>query len=145
RPGSTRPDETAARNLIEWLETSVDHGAEARPNPGRPLIHRLNRAEYANAIQDLLSLQIDAAALRPPDDSAYGFDNMAEALGFSPLLQERYVAAAMKIGALAVGDPRVTPSSETYVIRQDLSQDQHIEGLPLGTVGGTRVLHNFPV
>jgi hypothetical protein len=144
-PGAARPDETAARNLISWLETSLDRAAEARPNPGRPLIHRLNRAEYANAIRDLLSLQIDAAALLPPDDSAYGFDNMAEALGFSPLLQERYVGAAMKIGALAVGDPRVTPSSETYVIRQDLSQDQHIEGLPLGTLGGTRVLHNFPV
>src|SRR5215813_3109987 len=144
-PGVSRPDEATAHNLISWLESSLDRAAEASPNPGRPLIHRLNRAEYANAIRDLLSLQIDAAALLPPDDSAFGFDNMAEALGFSPLLQERYVAAAMKIGALAVGDPRVTPSSETYVIRQDLSQDQHIEGLPLGTVGGTRVLHNFPV
>jgi hypothetical protein len=144
-PGVARPDEAAAHNLISWLETSLDRAAETTPNPGRPLIHRLNRAEYANAIRDLLSLQIDAAALLPPDDSAYGFDNMAEALGFSPLLQERYVGAAMKIGALAVGDTRVTPSSETYVIRQDLSQDQHIEGLPLGTVGGTRVIHNFPV
>src|SRR5215471_2135473 len=144
-PGVTRPDEPAAHNFISWLETSLDRPAEASPNPGRPLIHRLNRAEYANAIRDLLSLQIDAAALLPPDDSAYGFDNMAEALGFSPLLQERYVGAALKIGALAVGDTRVTPSSETYVIRQDLSQDQHIEGLPLGTVGGTRVIHNFPV
>src|SRR5215831_10638603 len=143
--GAARPDEAATHNLITWLETSLDRAAEASPNPGRPLIHRLNRAEYANAIRDLLSLQIDAASLLPPDDSAYGFDNMAEALGFSPLLQERYVGAAMKIGALAVGDTRVTPSSETYVIRQDLSQDQHIEGLPLGTVGGTRVIHNFPV
>ncbi len=144
-PGAARPDEAAAHNLVAWLEESLDRVAAANPNPGRPLIHRLNRAEYANAIRDLLALQIDAAALLPPDDSAYGFDNMAEALGFSPLLQERYVAAAMKIGALAVGDPRLSPSGETYVIRQDLSQDQHIEGLPLGTAGGTRVLHNFPV
>ena len=98
-----------------WLEESLDRVAAANPNPGRPLIHRLNRAEYANAIRDLLALQIDAAALLPPDDSAYGFDNMADALGFSPLLQERYVAAAMKIGALAVGDPHLSPSGETYV------------------------------
>src|SRR5215831_20277680 len=80
-PGVSRPDEATAHNFISWLETSMDHAAEARPDPGRPLIHRLNRAEYANVIRDLLSLQIDAAALLPPDDSAYGFDNMAEALG----------------------------------------------------------------
>jgi len=108
-------------------------------------VHRLNRAEYANAIRDLLSLEIDAATLLPPDDSAYGFDNMSEALGFSPLLEERYVGAAMKIGALAVGDTHISPSSETYRLRQDLSQDQHVEGMPLGTVGGTRVVHNFPL
>src|SRR5215471_2904785 len=72
-PGATRPDETAAHNLISWLEASLDRAAEVHSNPGRPLIHRLNRAEYANAIRDLLSLQIDAAALLPPDDSAYGF------------------------------------------------------------------------
>ena len=144
-PGSARPDQTSVHDFVASLETALDHAAEAAPNPGHPLVHRLNRAEYANAIRDLLSVEIDAAALLPPDDSAFGFDNMSEALGFSPLLQERYVAAAMKIGALAVGDPGVSPSSETYRIRQDLSQDQHIEGMPLGTVGGTRVVHNFPV
>ena len=80
-----------------------------------PLIHRLNRAEYANAVRDLLALHIDAAALLPPDEIRLGLRNMADALGFSPLLQERYVAAAIKIGALAVGDPRVSPSGETYV------------------------------
>jgi hypothetical protein len=144
-PGSSRPDQTSVHEFVASLETALDHAAEAAPNPGHPLVHRLNRTEYANAIRDLLSVEIDAAALLPPDDSAFGFDNMSEALGFSPLLQERYVAAAMKIGALAVGDPRVSPSSETYRIRQDLSQDQHIEGMPLGTAGGTRVVHNFPV
>src|SRR5207249_3032128 len=128
-----------------WLEAQLDRAANANPNPGRPLLHRLNRTEYANAIRDLLALEIDAASLLPPDDSAYGFDNISDALGFSPLLQERYLSAAMKIGALAVGDPRVSPAGETYRLRQDLSQDQHIEGLPLGTIGGTRVRHNFPL
>jgi len=144
-PGSPRPDQAAVHDFVASLETALDHAAAAAPDPGHPLVHRLNRTEYANVIRDLLSVEIDAASLLPPDDSAFGFDNMSEALGFSPLLQERYVAAAMKIGALAVGDSRVSASSETYRIRQDLSQDQHIEGMPLGTVGGTRVLHNFPV
>jgi mono/diheme cytochrome c family protein len=142
-PGASRPDAASAQKWTRWLETQLDRAAEAHPNPGRPLLHRLNRTEYANAIRDLLALDIDAASLLPPDDSAYGFDNISDALGLSPSLQERYLAAAMKIGALAVGDPRVTPGSETYRIRQDVSQDQHLEGLPLGTVGGTQVRHNF--
>src|SRR5438552_18998005 len=137
-PGAARPDQAASQNLTGWLESQLDRAAAANPNPGRPLLHRLNRTEYANAIRDLLALEIDAASLLPPDDSAYGFDNISDALGFSPLLQERYLSAAMKIGALAVGDPRVSPAGETYRIRQDLSQDQHIEGMPLGTIGGTR-------
>src|SRR6185436_8707470 len=111
----------------------------------RPLLHRLNRTEYVNAIRDLLALDIDGASLLPPDDSAYGFDNISDALGISPSLQERYLSAALKIGALAIGDSHVSPGGETYRIRQDLSQDQHIEGMPLGTIGGTRVLHNFPL
>jgi hypothetical protein len=142
-PGSPRPSSADVQNLVSSLESALDRAADAKPDPGRPLIHRLNRAEYANAVRDLLDLNIDAAVLLPPDDSAFGFDNMSEALGFSPLLQERYVAAAMKLGALAVGDTRVSAASETYRIRQDLSQDQHIEGLPLGTIGGTQVRHNF--
>ena len=144
-PGSPRPDETSIQALIKSLASNIDTAAETKPDPGRPLIHRLNRAEYANAVRDLLALNIDAAALLPPDDSAFGFDNMAEALGFSPLLQERYVSTAMKLGALAVGDPHAQPASETYRIRQDLSQDQHIEGLPLGTTGGLEIRHNFPL
>ena len=109
------------------------------------MLHRLNRAEYANAIRDLLHLDVDAATLLPPDDSAYGFDNVADVLGVSPSLQERYLAAASQISALAVGDVAIRPSSETYRVRQDLSQNQHIDGLPLGTIGGIRVSHFFPV
>jgi len=144
-PGAKRPDLETYHNLTAWLEGQLDQAAETTPHPGRPILHRLNRSEYSNAIRDLLDLQVDAASLLPPDDSAYGFDNISDALGVSPALQERYLAAALKIGALAVGDPKVTPGSETRRIRQDLSQDQHIEGLPLGTVGGTLVRYNFPL
>ncbi len=144
-PGSPRPERPATRNLVSWLATELDKAAAATPNPGRPLLHRLNRTEYVNAIRDLLALDIDGASFLPPDDSAYGFDNISDALGLSPSLQERYLSAAIKIGALAVGDPQVSAGGETYRIRQDLSQDQHLEGMPLGTIGGTRVRHNFPV
>jgi len=144
-PGLPQPDPAARQSLISYLEDQLDRAAEAHPNPGRPVLHRLNRAEYANAVRDLLALDIDAASLLPPDDSAYGFDNISDALGLSPSLQEHYLSAALKIGALAVGDPHVTPGSETWRIKQDLSQNQHIEGLPLGTIGGTRVLYNFPL
>ncbi len=142
-PGMPQPDQPTRKGFISYLEDQLDRAAEARPNPGRPILHRLNRAEYANAIRDLLALDIDAASLLPPDDAAYGFDNISDALGLSPALQEHYLSAALKIGALAVGDPHVTPGSETYRIKQDLSQNQHIEGMPLGTIGGTRVRYNF--
>ncbi len=144
-PGLPQPDPAGRQSFITYLEEQLDHAAEAHPNPGRPVLHRLNRAEYANAIRDLLALNIDAASLLPPDDAAYGFDNISDALGLSPALQEHYLSAALKIGALAVGDPNVTPGSETYRIKQDLSQNRHIEGMPLGTIGGTSVAYNFPL
>lgn len=143
--GMPRPDEATYARLLSSLETQLDRAAEAHPDPGRPVIHRMNRAEYANAIHDLLALDVDSASLLPPDDSAYGFDNISDVLGLSPALQEHYLAAAIKIGALAVGDTHLAPGSETYQIRQDLSQDQHVEGLPLGTIGGTMVRENFPL
>ena len=132
--------------LVGWLEGELDRAAAAAPNPGGPIrLHRLNRAEYGNAIRDLLDLEIDPVALLPPDDSAFGFDNIADALGVSPVLMERYLVAAGKISALAVGDVNVSPAAETYRIRGDVSQDRHVEDLPLGTVGGTLVRHVFPV
>ena len=100
-----RPRDALGALAAAALETALDRAAAARPNPGRPMLHRLNRAEYANAIRDLLALDVDAATLLPPDDSAYGFDNIADVLGVSPSLQERYLAAAARISALAVGDP----------------------------------------
>jgi mono/diheme cytochrome c family protein len=144
-PGLPRPDPATRAEFIEYLETSLDGAAQANPQPGRPLLHRLNRSEYVNAIRDLLALDVDGAALLPPDDSAYGFDNISDVLGLSPALQERYLSAALKIGAMAVGDRKVAPGSQTYRLPQDLSQNQHIEGMPLGTIGGMRVRYNFPL
>jgi hypothetical protein len=141
--GMPRPDAATYHDLAGWLEEQIDQSAA--PYAGSPILHRLNRSEYANAVRDLLALDIDAAALLPPDDSAFGFDNVSDALGVSPSLQEHYLDAALKIGALAVGDPKIAPGSESWRIRQDLSQDEHVNGLPLGTVGGTVVRYNFPL
>ncbi len=143
--GSPRPDPETQRALVAWLQTSLDSAAAARPDPGRPLVHRLNRSEYANAIRDLLALDVDPTSLLPPDDSAYGFDNIADVLGASPVLLERYLSAAGKLSALAVGDPDSGPAGETFRVRQDASQDVHIEGLPLGTVGGIFAKTNLPL
>jgi hypothetical protein len=105
----------------------------------------LNRAEYQNAIHDLLALDIDGPAYLPADDASYGFDNVASVLGLSPALQERYVSAAAKISRLAVGDPATSPVVDTYRVRSDISQDKHFEGLPFGTRGGALIHHNFPL
>jgi hypothetical protein len=142
--GMPRPDEASYTALTTWLESELDRAAASAPNPGRPLIRRLNRSEYANAVRDLLDLDVDVSSMLPPDDSAFGFDNIADMLGTSPALLERYLVAADRVSALAVGAP-VAPGSDVYRIRQDRSQDQHIEGLPLGSVGGLVVTHNFPL
>ena len=141
--GVRRPDQKTTDSLITWLESELDR-TSAR-SPGRPVLRRLNRAEYANAIRDLLGLEVDVAALLPPDVSAFGFDNVSDAQGSSPALLQAYLAAARKISASAVGDPRIATGSDTYSVRQDLSQDVHLEGQPLGTVGGMRARHTFPV
>jgi hypothetical protein len=142
--GARRPDRATYDRLIDGLEVSLDRAAVAHPHAGRPLLHRLNRSEYANAIRDLFGLDVDVSSLLPPDDAAYGFDNVADALGSSPALMQAYLAAARKISLVVAGAAQVAPSSETYSVRQDLSQDQHLEGLPLGTVGGLRARHAFP-
>jgi hypothetical protein len=143
--GAPRPDQSAATALIAHLTRELDRAALAKPNPGRGLIHRLNRIEYENAIRDLFSLEIDASAMLPPDDAAYGFDNIADALGVSPVLLERYLTAADKITSLAVGDPETQTAGQTFRIRQDASQDTHIEGLPIGTVGGILAKTTLPL
>ena len=144
--GLPRPDTAAYESLASGLEAALDTAAVSRPQPGAPWLHRLNRNEYANAIRDLLALEIDAATLLPADDAAAGFDNNAGALGISPTLLERYLSAAAKISALAVGDATLLgPTSQTYVVRGDMSQDAHVEGLPLGTRGGVLARHTFPL
>jgi hypothetical protein len=141
--GSPRPDAATYERLLRDLIIRLD-GANSKARPSAPLLHRLNRAEYANAIRDLLGLHVDVSSLLPPDNSAYGFDNVAEALGNSPAQLQAYLNAARKISAIAVGDHEIPPGSDTYTVPQDLSQDQHLEDLPLGTVGGMHVRHIFP-
>ena len=143
--GAPRPDKAAAEGLVSYLETSLDRTAAANPNPGRALLHRLNRTEYGNAIRDLLGLEVDVTSLLPPDDAAYGFDNIADLLGVSPVLLERYLNAAWKISSLAVGDPKTSAAVQTYRLPPELSQYNHIDGLPVGTRGGTVITHNFPL
>ena len=143
--GVPRPDEATRRALISRLEGVLDRAARSRPNPGRPLVHRLNRAEYANAIRDLLAVDLDVSSLLPPDDSSAGFDNNADVLGLSPVLLESYLTAAERISALAIGDPKTPPMGELFRVRQDESQDRHIEGLPLGTVGGLLIPTTLPL
>ena len=137
-PPSDAPQPAALERaaLVSWLERRLDRAAAESLEPGPSLVRRLNRAEYANAVRDLLHVEIDATALLPPDDSAYGFDNIADALNTSPAHVEQYLSAAGKIAALAVGDPDTGPAAQTFRIRQDESQDIPVIGMPLGTVGG---------
>ena len=143
--GMPRPDAATTEGLASWLETSLDRAAGAAPHPGTPALRRLNRAEYANAIRDLFALDVDTSILLPPDDSSSGFDNNADVLGVSPALLEKYLSAARKISALAVGDAQISASTDTYRTPPDITQSQHIDGLPLGTRGGLAVRHTFPL
>jgi hypothetical protein len=143
--GMARPAQAELDGLATYLETSLGQAAAAKVNPGRSPLRRLNRAEYSNAVRDLLNLDTDASELLPPDDESNGFDNIADVLRFSPSLMEHYLSASWNISRLAVGNPQVAPSTAVYRVRPDLSQDQHIEGLPLGSRGGIAVRHNFPV
>ena len=143
--GSPRPDDRVSRQVGAWLAAELDRAAAARPNPGQPLLRRLNRTEYANAIRDLLALDVDTSSLLPPDDSAYGFDTIGDVLTVSPALLDRYLSAADRISALAVGDVSIGAGATTYRVPHDRSQDQHLEGLPLGTVGGLLTTHTFPL
>ena len=104
--GMPRPDKPAYDGFASWLENELDRAAAAKPNPGRAGVHRLNQFEYTNAVRDLLALEIDGRSLLPSDESGYGFDNIADVLSVSPGLLERYMIAAQKIGALALGDPK---------------------------------------
>jgi mono/diheme cytochrome c family protein len=144
--GMPRPERATLDGLAGWLETQLDLAAAARPNPGRtePL-HRLNRAEYRNAVRDVLGLDLDVSPLLPPDDSSYGFDNIAGVLKLSPTLMERYLSAALKVSRLAVGSAGPSGTIDYFRVADDLAQDRHVDGLPLGTRGGLRVSYVFPM
>jgi mono/diheme cytochrome c family protein len=143
--GMPRPEKATLDSFASWLETSIDTAAAAKPHPGRAVLHRLNRTEYGNAIRDLLTLNIDPTPLLPADDESYGFDDIADVLKTSPSLLERYMSASWNISRLAVGDPGIIADTTTYRAKPDLSQDGHMEGLPLGTRGGILVHHDFPL
>ena len=144
--GMPRPDQATYDSFATYLETALDSASAAHPNPGRPVLHRLNRVEYANAVRDLLAVEIDGATLLPADDSRHGFDNIGDVLTVSPALLERYLSAARKISRLALGDPDISPVFEGYNVPKYFVQDDRMsEALPFGSRGGIAVRHNFPL
>ncbi len=145
-PGRPRPDKEHNDALASWLETTIDRDAAKHPNPGRTeTIHRLNRAEYRNAVRDVLALDIDVASLLPADDMSYGFDNIAGVLKITPSLLDRYMVAARQISRVAIGNPALPPTAETFRLKADLSQDARFDDLPIGTRGGTSIHYQFPL
>src|SRR6266853_4951858 len=153
-PGIRRPDNAAYDATAAWLETELDRAAAAHLNPGRPSdLHRLNRTEYANAVRDLLGVEIDGTSILPPDEQAYGFDTNADALSVAPALLDRYLTAAAKIARLAIGDPTLLPVFERYTAVKNNSNertwlwqtDRLGEEFPLGSRGGIAARHFFPV
>ena len=144
--GMPRPDKATYDSFATYLETELDRGASANPNPGRrAAAHRLNRAEYTNAIRDVLELEIDGKSFLPADDSS-GFDNNGDLLSVSPMLMERYMSAARKISRLAIGNPAIPEDVETYELPHLLIQDKRMnEDLPFGSRGGMAIRHYFPL
>src|SRR5262249_52450407 len=142
-PEVARPPLADYEALRDWLETEIDRAAATRAAPGSVVLHRLNRTEYANAIRDLLDLEIDPTTLLPPDDSANGFDNIAGSLTISPTLVESYATAAARVVRMAVGSWK-SPVEATYLPQSDASQNQRLEGMPFGTRGGIVARHIFP-
>ncbi len=142
--GKARPDDRTYNTVVAKLASSLDRAAAKHPNPGRTeTLRRLNRTEYQNAIRDLLAVDIDAAALFPKDDASHGFDNVTVGT-LSPTLLDRYLSAAQKISRLAVGAPERSPGGHTVRVPADVTQEEHVEGLPLGTRGGTLISYTFP-
>jgi cytochrome c5 len=153
-PGSRRPDAATYDAVAGWLETELDRAAAAAPNPGRPAdLHRLNRTEYANAVRDLLGVEIDGASMLPADEQAHGFDTNADALTVMPALLDRYLTAAAKVSRLALGDTTLRPAFERYTaVKNNSSErtwlwqtDRLGEEFPLGSKGGIAARHYFPV
>jgi hypothetical protein len=143
-PGAKRPDDSTIDGLAGALEAVVDTAAAARPDPGWRPFQRMNRAEYARSIRELLAIDVDVTAFLPPDTISGGFDNITDTQAFSPVLLEGYLRAASQISRLAVGDRNASAGSTTYKLGRTKSQMQHVEGAPIGTRGGISVVHVFP-
>jgi hypothetical protein len=142
--GKDRPTDKTYDDVVTRLSSSLDRAAAKNPNPGRTeTFRRLNRTEYRNAIRDLLALDIDGAALLPKDEASHGFDNVTVG-DLSPTLLNRYVSAAEKISRMAIGAPRRAPGGDTFRLPPDRTQEEHVEGLPPGTRGGTLLNYTFP-
>jgi mono/diheme cytochrome c family protein len=144
-PGQDRPAVADITRVVSSLETALDKTAARHPNPGTVVLHRMNRNEYTNAVRDLLALPVDGEHLLPADDSAAGFDNIASALVLSPALMQSYITAASRISRLAVGDMGSSSALTRFQAPAGVSQSAHVDGLPLGTRGGIRVQHVFPL
>jgi hypothetical protein len=143
--GLPRPDDATYDALVAHLESSLDRTAALHPNPGRTdTFRRLSRVEYQNAIRDILALDVDVTSLLPKDDASHGFDNVGN-VDLSPTLLERYLAAAQKVSRAAVGSPLPSPASHVVILPSDLTQEDHLDGLPFGTRGGTIVPYTFPL
>ena len=147
--GLPRPDAATYDAAIASLETTLDRAAAAHPNPGRAPIHRLNRAEYSNAIRDVLNVDLHPGEWLPVDDSGYGFDNIVEVLSTSPALLDRYMSAARKVSRLAVGDLAMRPVEEIYNAKRDPMKgsrnEQLNDDLPFDSRAGMTVAHYFPL
>jgi hypothetical protein len=144
--GVPHPDHATYESLANYLEAALDAAAAAAPNPGRPAAYRLSRFQYANAVRDLIGLEIDSASLLPADDSGYGFDNIGDVLTVSPLLLEKYLSAAATISRLAVGDPALAPTSTEFQVPPATVQtERESPDLPIGSRGGIAVRHHFPL
>ena len=145
----TRPDPAAAAAFAAFLERTLDTAAVAKPNPGRAPVHRLNRAEYSNAIRDLLAVDVKPGAWLPVDDSGYGFDNIAAVLSTSPALLERYMTAARRISRLAIGDITLKPVEDIYDAKRDpvkgTRNERISDDLPFDSRAGISIQHYFPV
>jgi len=142
-PNMPQPSMDDRVALLSWLETSLDKAAAAKPNPGRTeTLRRLNRTEYQNAIRDLLAVDIDAASLLPADESGHGFDNVTVG-DLPPALLDRYISAAQKISALAIGSTQTSLQSDIIRVPPDATQEGHVEGLPVGTRGGVVFPYTF--
>jgi cytochrome c551/c552 len=143
--GMPHPSAAAAAAFTGWLVDSLDKYAAAHPNPGRPAIHRLNRAEYSNAIRDLLALDTKPGELLPVDDSGYGFDNIGDVLSVSPSLLERYMSVARRVSRTAVGDLSLKPSDEEFLNAMKNAKDRVSDDLPFDSAGGMSVHYYFPL